>query len=100
MEKLNHDHAYPNCPACEQVGQWKAEAKLVQQKAKLEAAEEMAKTLENTRLSLSICLMPRLDLNVAGNESIIEITIAGLSAALLLWEKAGKGDDEAQNKTL
>ena len=69
-------------------------------KVKLQAAEEMAKALKNTRLSLSICLMPRLDLNVAGNESIIEITIAGLSAALLLWEKAGKGDDEAQNKTL
>ena len=39
MEKLSHIHAYPNCPACEQAGQWKAEAKL-------QAAAEMARALK------------------------------------------------------
>src|SRR3990167_3327641 len=44
MEILNHNHPRPNCPACEQVGRWQAEETV---RRKLEAAEEMAKALEN-----------------------------------------------------
>ena len=82
MEKLNHDHAYPNCPACEQVGQWKAEAKLVQQKAKLEAAEEMAKGLrwlrnENDRKKSPV--------------ELSNYAVRLINEMLTSWEKAGKG---------
>ena len=42
MEILNYNHPRPNCPACEQVGRWRAEETV---RRKLEAAEGMEKAL-------------------------------------------------------
>lgn len=69
MEKLKHNHPYPNCPACEQVGQWKA-------KIKLQAAEEMARAMK------TICDLPEAIIS----KSIKEYAINAYAA----WEKRGE----------
>ena len=123
MEKLNHDHAYSNCPACEQVGQWKVEAKLegirrflsderlgvstdisesvsygygdlndngfwefpvperlVQQRAKLRAAEEMAKLLQTVKKELA-------EMDTPWSNRLVKL----IASEQVAWEKAGKG---------
>ena len=47
-----------------------------------ERVAELKGYIQNAITSLTICLLPRLDLNAAGNETILETTIAGLNAAL------------------
>jgi len=76
MEKLNHAHPQPNCPACEEVGRLRASDI---NRRKLEAAEEMAARLR--------CLHREYD-------PCHSVFYEGcrVCAAFSAWEQAGKGE--------
>lgn len=73
MDQLNHAHAHPNCPACEQIGYLKAQVEIKSLRQQLAAEQEVIKA-GRIHAQADLIRLSERDTTICGmREALLEI---------------------------